>query len=120
MDCNSNTQPILLIIAKMFNYELFESNLRKNNNILNIMCDAKDIVTVSFVDGFKLVIDTCGDDMHKFYTYITHDDETKYYFGKMPHDTFDELYWEINRMSDVSRRVKPCQKPYFKSDSLFM
>lgn len=103
-----------------FNLIKFIINLSKNPFITSIKEKITHIVEITYTDGQIVFIDTIGDDFHKFYTFIPENDDTMYYMGKMPHDTYEDLYREINRMNTLSSRKNPCKYPYFKCDNLFM
>lgn len=103
-----------------FNISMFINKLSKNQYILSIKEKTTNTIEITYMDGQVVFLDTIGDDLHKFYTFIPKNDNSMYYIGKMPHDTYDDLYKEINRMNTPNSRKTPCKYPYFKCDDLFM
>lgn len=101
-----------------FNFKRFAYNLGKNTYITSIQNTNNSVVMLTYSDGQVLHVDTVGDDYHRFYTYIPINNDSNYYMGRMPHDNYNDLYHEINRMNTVSSRHLPCRSPYFKSDDL--
>lgn len=104
----------------MFNFNRFVENLSKNKFVASVKYISENVIQIIYVDGQYLLIDIKGDELHKFYTYLPQNNITVYYFGKMPHDSYVDLYNELNRMNNLSSRIKPCKNPYFKSDDLVM
>lgn len=102
--------------SNVFNFEKFKMELSKNLNIIDIKySNAKfGTISITFKDGLIMSIDTRGDMYHKLYTFLDKDYPRYYYFGKMPHDTFTDLYQEINRMCVPETRTKLCKYGYFK------
>ena len=86
-----------------FNHSLFVANIEKNLNVKEIKLISTNIYQIEFIDGLLLLV-TIGseDDYHKFYTSIS---EIKYFYvDRMPHNTYTDLYFEINRIGDKNRR----------------
>lgn len=99
-----------------FNFQLFCSKLAHNTNIesINLFPTNKDLVVVTFKDAIVLYICVGSDVLHKFYTFMNSDYPEYFYYGKMPHDNYTDLYNEINRMSSAQTRRISCKTPYFK------
>lgn len=105
---------------EQFNLVQFANKLYKNPCISLVKAINKRVVEITYTDSQTLFIDTVGDNFHKFYTFVPKNDDSIYYMGKMPHNTYDDLYVEINRMNTQTTRKQPCKYPYFKCNDLFM
>lgn len=97
----------------MFNYQVFTKNIQKIKNILTTVID-NNVISVIFKDGIIIHIDITGDRFHQLYSYMDKTYPKYYYIGKMPHDSYKDLYDEIYRMSTYKRRRCMCKTTYFK------
>lgn len=109
LSCKNETK--MKSIGQKFSFDIFSQKLSKNKFIKKFTLQPDNIIEIEYQDGLKLFIDVCEeiDAYHKFYTYLTdHKSDRKLcYIYKMPHDSFKELYFEINRMNnDTTRKVE--------------
>ena len=95
-------------------FDQFKLNISKIRGIKSVKQDNNKIVII-YQDNFTLNIDINGDLCHNFYTYTDYDMPKFWYVGKMPHNSYNELYCEIYRMSCKNNRIKKCKNNYYKS-----
>lgn len=74
-----------------------------------------NIITITFIDDFKLYVDGKHTEYYLYSTFLDNYNAEYFYVDKMPHFTFKELYAEIHRMSNPNTRTKLCKSNYFKS-----
>lgn len=100
-----------------FNHDLFTKKIKLNHNISNV--DKIDVnnYKITCADHFEFfVIINSEDSYHKFTTTLPLEHFNKYFYHDcMYHDTYDDLYFEINRMSNKTTRDKLPKYPLFKS-----
>lgn len=97
-----------------FVLDQFKFNVLKNKNVSKIISTGK-VVKIIFKDNFQLNVNVAFDEYHKFYTYMDYVSYDFHYIGDMPHDTYEDLYEEIKRMSTKDTRTNLCKSRYFKA-----
>ena len=100
-----------------FNFNKFVNNLKSIKTIKQISNNESDnTITVEYNDGLKIYVVIGLNQFNKFHTIIDNKYINHYcYVAEMPHNSYNELYAEIYRMSSPNTRTKPCASPYFKS-----
>ena len=97
-----------------FNFDKFRQKIALNRNIISVILE-KDIVKIIFKDNLQLNICIAHDEYHKFYTFMNYIYKPFYYYDKMPHDSYSDLYHEIKRISNPNTRTQKCKSNYIKS-----
>lgn len=100
-------------MSQQFDYYQFNTYINNNPFIKSVQHINNDIV-ITFRDDFVLFV-KIRFSLHNFYTAIPVLNFSYYYVGDMPHSTYEELFQEINRMSNPSTRTNMCYNSYFKS-----
>ena len=100
----------------MFNFNNFNNNLKSMKNIKNVNKLNDNMIAITYQDELEIYVIINRDSYHKFYTTIDNKHFGKFcYVGEMPHDSYEDLYNEIYRMSNSNLRNKTCKSNYYKS-----
>lgn len=100
-----------------FDKNIFQENLKKNKNIKNIVQLNNNIFKITTKDEVIINIIISQDNIHKFYTSMEKPNNRWHYYENisMPHDSYQSLYKEIDRITNSTKRSTLCEYPYFKS-----
>ncbi len=102
-------------MTSVLNFDKLKDNLSKSADIKNVEINKNGNIEIIFNDDLKILArEIIGGD-HMFYTWMEPKRPEYFYVGLMPHNSFIDLYQEINRMSKPEKRKTMCKTNYFKS-----
>lgn len=95
----------------------FVNKLYKNKNIHKIEMVNNHVYLITAKDGLELYVIDSNDHIHNFYTIMKYPCEKYYYYDyiNMPHESYIELYQEIERITNPKKREQICRSSYFKA-----
>ena len=85
------------------NFNKLKSKLIKSSLVKSIEQNDNNIITITFIDDFKLYVDGKHTEYYLYSTFLDNYNVEYFYVDKMPYFTLKELYAEIHRMSKLSK-----------------